>query len=56
MFRKILVGLDGSETSWCAFRRALALAHEHGSELWALSVEDHLPRFPATIDEVVEEL
>jgi nucleotide-binding universal stress UspA family protein len=55
MFHKILVGLDGSEPSWCAFRRALALACRDGSEVWTLSVEEHLPRFPGTIDEVVEE-
>jgi nucleotide-binding universal stress UspA family protein len=55
MFHKILIGLDGSESSWCAFRRTLALARTHGSEVWALSVEEHLPHFPGTIDEVVEE-
>jgi nucleotide-binding universal stress UspA family protein len=55
MFHKILVGLDGSEPSWCAFRRALALARRDGSEVWVLSVEEHLPYFPGTIDEVVEE-
>lgn len=55
MYRKILVGLDGSETSWHAFRRALALAREFDAELWVLSVEEHLPRFAATIDEVEEE-
>src|SRR5579864_3926327 len=55
MFRKILVGLEGSEASWCAFRRALALCCENSNELWALSVEEHLPRYAATIDEVKEE-
>jgi nucleotide-binding universal stress UspA family protein len=55
MYRKILVGLDGSESSWCALRRAMKLASEQGGELWVLSVEEHLPRFPATIDETVEE-
>lgn len=55
MFRKVLVGLDGSETSWQAFRRALAIACEQGSELWVLSAEEHLPHFPATIDEVQDE-
>ena len=55
MFRKILVGLEGSEASWCAFRRGLALSREFGGELWALSVEEHLPRFAATIDEVQDE-
>jgi nucleotide-binding universal stress UspA family protein len=55
MFRKVLVGLDGSESSWHAFRRALTIAVEHGSELWALSVEDHLPHFPGTVGEVLDE-
>ena len=52
MFRKILVGLEGSEASWCAFRRALALSREHRGELWVLSVEEHLPRYAATVGEV----
>jgi len=52
MFRKLLVGLNGSETSWQAFRRALALAAEQGGELWAISVEEHLPHFPATVGEL----
>jgi nucleotide-binding universal stress UspA family protein len=55
MFRKILVGLEGSEASWCAFRRALALCRDHGSELWTISVEEHIPRYAATIDEVQDE-
>ena len=55
MFRKILVGLEGLEASWCAFRRGLALSRECGVELWALSVEEYLPRFAATIDEVQDE-
>jgi len=55
VFRKILVGLDGSDTSWAAFHRALDIAQAHGAELWVLSVEDHLPHFPGTIDEVQEE-
>lgn len=54
MFRKILVGLDGSAAAWCALRRAITLAREHGGEVWVLSVEEHLPHFPATIDEVQE--
>jgi nucleotide-binding universal stress UspA family protein len=56
MFRKVLVGLDGSETSWHAFRAALALAAECGSELWTLSVEEHLPHMPGTIAEVQDEI
>lgn len=54
VFRKILVGLDGSELSWRALRRALAIARLHGSEVWAASVEE-LPRIPADIGEVREE-
>jgi nucleotide-binding universal stress UspA family protein len=55
MFRKILVGLEGSEASWCAVRRALSLSRDYGGEVWVVSVEEHLPRYAATIDEVQEE-
>lgn len=54
LFRKILVGLDGSELSWRALRRAVGIARVHGSEVWAVSVEE-LPRVPADIGEVKEE-
>ncbi len=56
MFRKILVGLDGSDGSWKALRSALALSKLEGScEVWAVSVEEHLPRMPEVIDELAEE-
>jgi nucleotide-binding universal stress UspA family protein len=55
MFRKILAALDGSEGSWRAMRAAINLAREQRAELWALSVEDHLPRFAATVGEMEEE-
>src|SRR3972149_5206461 len=56
MFRKILVGLDGSEGSWKALRTALALSKlEPNTEVCAVSVEEHLPRMPEVIDELVEE-
>jgi len=56
VFRKILVGLDGSEGSWKALRAAIALSQiEPGCELWALSVEERLPRMPEVIDELSEE-
>ncbi|MBM2826178.1 MAG: Universal stress protein, partial [Dehalococcoidia bacterium] len=55
MFRKILVGFDGSEGSWRALRAAIALAQEQASEVWAVSVEDHLPHFAATVGEMEEE-
>ena len=54
MYRKILVGLDGSEPAWQAFRRALELARAYDGELWALSVEE-LPHFAATLDETQDE-
>lgn len=53
-FRKILVGLDGSEGSWRALDRALQEAKLHKAELWALTVHE-LPRFSATVSEVEEE-
>ena len=56
MVRKILVGLDGSAGSWRALRMAIDLARlEANSELWALSVEERLPRMPEVIDELSEE-
>ena len=38
MYRKILVGYDGSVPSRKAFDMALDLAHKHGAQLWVLSV------------------
>ncbi len=56
MFRKILVGLDGSEGSWKALRAALTLSKlGRDSEAWALFVEERLPRLPEVIDELAEE-
>jgi len=54
-FRRILVAFDGSEGSWKALRMGISLAWQHDAELWALSVEESLPRFPATVGEVREE-
>ena len=55
MFRKILVGFDGSDGSWRALRAAILLTREQEAELWALSVEGQIPHFAATVDEVEEE-
>lgn len=54
-YRKILVPFDGSQGSWKALRKALLLARERGAEITALSVEEHLPHYAATVGEVEEE-
>ena len=54
MFRHILVALDGSESSNRALAAALRLAVEAKGEVWALSVEEHLPRYAASVGEVEE--
>jgi nucleotide-binding universal stress UspA family protein len=54
MFDKILIASDGSEGAARALSAAITLAREHGSDLHMISVEE-LPRFPASVDEVVEE-
>ena len=55
MFRKILLAYDGSEGATRALKMGLNLAKIHGATLWALAVQERLPRFSATIDEVKEE-
>ena len=54
MYRRILVGIDGSDGSRAALRQAVRLARELGAELHALGVEEHLPRFVATVGELEE--
>jgi nucleotide-binding universal stress UspA family protein len=55
MFEKILVGLDGSEAARHALERALELAALTGGAVHALSVEERLPAYAATVGEVDEE-
>ena len=55
MFRKILLAYDGSESANRALEVGIGLAKIHGAELWAMAVEEKLPRFSGTIDEVQEE-
>uniref|UniRef100_A0A7V6A4M3 Universal stress protein n=1 Tax=Desulfobacca acetoxidans TaxID=60893 RepID=A0A7V6A4M3_9BACT len=55
MYKKILVAYDGSEGAQKALRAGINLAKIHQAELYALAVEESLPRFPGTIDEVQEE-
>ena len=55
MFKKILVGFDGSEGSKFALQHAARLAKLIGAELCALWVRGSLPHYPETIDEIAEE-
>lgn len=55
MYRKILVGLDGSDTARHALDHALALARQDGAEVYALAVEEQLPAYAATVGEMDEE-
>jgi nucleotide-binding universal stress UspA family protein len=56
MFKNILVAYDGSKGSERALTMAINLAREQEAALWVLSVAEHLPRYPATIDETDEAL
>jgi nucleotide-binding universal stress UspA family protein len=55
MFQKILLAYDGSEGANRALEVGIGLAKIHGAELWAVAVQEKLPRFSGTIDEVKEE-
>lgn len=55
MYKKILVAYDGSEGARKALAAGINLAQIHQAELFALAVEEKLPKFPGTIDEVQEE-
>ncbi len=55
MFKKILLAYDGSEGAQKALEAGIDLARTHQAELWALTVQERLPRFGGTIDEVQEE-
>lgn len=52
MFRRILVAYDGSESAQAALQVGIALATVLKSHLASLSVEEHLPRYAATLGEV----
>ncbi len=45
MFKKILVGYDGSKSGQAALQQAAALAQQAGAELTALWVREPLPRY-----------
>jgi nucleotide-binding universal stress UspA family protein len=55
MFRKILLAYDGSAGANAALNAGINLAKIHQAELWAVAVQEKLPRFSGTIDEVQEE-
>jgi len=52
MFTRILVAYDGSDGARAALRVGIGLAKSLGAELHSISVEEHLPHYAATIDEV----
>ncbi len=53
MFHRILVAYEGSDAARAALSLAIDLARVTGAELASISVEEHLPRYAATISEVV---
>jgi len=56
MFRRILVGIDGSEAGYQALDTAATLARALGAELWGVGVEEKLPRYAATVGEMDDAL
>jgi nucleotide-binding universal stress UspA family protein len=54
MYRRIAVGLDGSEGSRRGLEAAIALARVAKAELFLISIEE-LPRYPAALDEIDDE-
>jgi nucleotide-binding universal stress UspA family protein len=54
VYRKLLIANDGSEGAQKALTAAIYLAKRFRARLHMLSVEE-LPRFPTTVDEIVEE-
>jgi CBS domain-containing protein/nucleotide-binding universal stress UspA family protein len=52
MFKRILVAYDGSDGARASLGIGIALAKAAGADLYSISVEEHLPRYAATISEV----
>jgi nucleotide-binding universal stress UspA family protein len=55
MYKKILVGYDGSEGSVNALIQAVKLAKTMHARIYALWVKSSLPHYPETVDEIQEE-
>jgi nucleotide-binding universal stress UspA family protein len=54
-YGRVLVPFDGSPGSWQALRRAMVMARGMGSTVTALSVEENLPHYAATVGETEAE-
>ncbi len=52
MYRRILVAYDGSAGADKALRAAIRMAKEEGADLHLVAVEEGLPRYVATADEI----
>jgi nucleotide-binding universal stress UspA family protein len=52
MYHRILIAYDGSSGADKALRAAISTAKEDGAELHLLAVEEGLPRYAATADEI----
>ncbi|MBI3912406.1 MAG: universal stress protein [Armatimonadetes bacterium] len=52
MYHRILVAYDGSAGADKALHSAISTAKEHGAELHLVAVEEGLPRYAATADEI----
>jgi nucleotide-binding universal stress UspA family protein len=52
MFRRLLIAFDGSPGADRALQAALSIAKEYGAELHVVAVEEGLPRYAATSDEM----
>lgn len=55
MFRKILVGNDGSEGAKKALQAAIDLAKRYDAALHEICVEEHVPHYAATVVEAKQE-
>jgi nucleotide-binding universal stress UspA family protein len=55
MYKKILLAYDGSEGAKKGLEAGINLVKLHQAQLWALAVQEKMPRFAGTMDEVMEE-
>jgi nucleotide-binding universal stress UspA family protein len=55
MFRRVLVGLDGSDESKKALAAAIAIAKIMGCEIQSISVKERPSHYAATVGEVMED-